>query len=42
MTPADIASRMSNDPEREREVAVEEQRKITRLRLNTLIGAREP
>jgi 2-oxo-4-hydroxy-4-carboxy-5-ureidoimidazoline decarboxylase len=39
---ADVAARMRNDPEREREVAVEEQRKITRLRLNTLIGAREP
>jgi OHCU decarboxylase len=38
---ADIAARMKNDPEREREVAVEEQRKITRLRLETLIGARE-
>ena len=38
---ADLAARMRNDPEREREVAVEEQRKITRLRLNTLIGARE-
>jgi OHCU decarboxylase len=38
---ADIAARMKNDPEREREVAVEEQRQITRLRLETLIGARE-
>jgi 2-oxo-4-hydroxy-4-carboxy-5-ureidoimidazoline decarboxylase len=38
---ADVAARMRNDPEREREVAAEEQRKITRLRLNTLIGARE-
>ena len=38
---ADIAARMKNDPERERAVAVEEQRKITRLRLETLIGARE-
>jgi 2-oxo-4-hydroxy-4-carboxy-5-ureidoimidazoline decarboxylase len=38
---ADIAARMRNDPERERDVAAEEQRKITRLRLNTLIGARE-
>lgn len=38
---ADIAARMKNDPERERAVAVEEQRKITRLRLKTLIGARE-
>jgi 2-oxo-4-hydroxy-4-carboxy--5-ureidoimidazoline (OHCU) decarboxylase len=32
---------MRNDPEREREVAAEEQRKIARLRLNTLIGTRE-
>jgi OHCU decarboxylase len=39
---ADIAVRMKNDPEREHAVAVEEQRKITRLRLKTLIGAREP
>jgi 2-oxo-4-hydroxy-4-carboxy-5-ureidoimidazoline decarboxylase len=38
---ADVSARMRNDPEREREVAVEEQRKITRLRLETLIGARE-
>jgi 2-oxo-4-hydroxy-4-carboxy-5-ureidoimidazoline decarboxylase len=38
---ADIAARMKNDPEKERGVAVEEQRKITRLRLETLIGARE-
>jgi OHCU decarboxylase len=38
---ADIAARMKNDPDRERAVAVEEQRKITRLRLKTLIGARE-
>ncbi len=37
---ADIALRMKNDPDRERAVAAEEQRKITRLRLNTLIGAR--
>ena len=37
----DIAVRMRNDPDRERAVAVEEQRKITRLRLETLIGARE-
>jgi OHCU decarboxylase len=36
---ADVAERMKNDPEREREVAVEEQRKITRLRLMALIGA---
>ena len=39
---ADIAARMKNDPERERAIAAEEQRKITRLRLKTLIGAREP
>ena len=39
---ADVSARMRNDPEREREVALEEQRKITRLRLNTLIGARDP
>ena len=38
---ADIAVRMRNDPDRERAVAAEEQRKITRLRLKTLIGARE-
>ena len=38
---ADVAARMGNDPEREREVAMEEQRKITRLRLNTLIGAQD-
>jgi 2-oxo-4-hydroxy-4-carboxy-5-ureidoimidazoline decarboxylase len=37
----DIAARMENDPDRERAVAVDEQRKITRLRLMTLIGARE-
>jgi 2-oxo-4-hydroxy-4-carboxy-5-ureidoimidazoline decarboxylase len=39
---ADIAARMTNDPQRERAIAVEEQRKITRLRLQMLIGAREP
>jgi len=38
---ADIAVRMKNDPDRERAIAVEEQRKITRLRLETLIAARE-
>jgi OHCU decarboxylase len=38
---ADIAMRMKNDPDRERAIAVEEQRKITRLRLETLIAARE-
>jgi OHCU decarboxylase len=36
---ADIEARMRNDPERERAVAVEEQRKITRLRLRALVGA---
>ena len=30
---ADIAARMRNDPDRERAIAAEEQRKITRLRL---------
>jgi OHCU decarboxylase len=34
----DIEARMSNDPERELAVAVEEQRKITRLRLQALLG----
>lgn len=38
---ADITVRMRNDPDRERAVAAEEQRKITRLRLESLIGARE-
>jgi OHCU decarboxylase len=38
---ADIAMRMKNDPDRERAVAAEEQRKITRLRLESLSGARE-
>ena len=38
---ADIAVRMNNDPDRERAIAAEEQRKITRLRLETLMGARE-
>jgi 2-oxo-4-hydroxy-4-carboxy-5-ureidoimidazoline decarboxylase len=38
---ADIAVRMRNDPDRERAIAAEEQHKITRLRLKTLIGARE-
>jgi 2-oxo-4-hydroxy-4-carboxy-5-ureidoimidazoline decarboxylase len=39
---ADIAVRMKNDPDRERAIAAEEQWKITRLRLTTLVGAREP
>jgi OHCU decarboxylase len=38
---ADITVRMQNDPDRERAVAAEEQRKITRLRLESLIGAPE-
>ena len=38
---ADIAVRLRNDPNRERAIAAEEQHKITRLRLKTLIGARE-
>lgn len=35
----DIEARMTNDAERERAVAAEEQRKITRLRLMALTGA---
>lgn len=35
---ADIEARLGNDPEREHAVAAEEQRKITRLRLRTLLG----
>lgn len=35
---ADIETRMGNDPERERAIAAEEQRKITRLRLRALVG----
>ncbi len=38
---ADIRVRMRNDPERERAVAAEEQRKITRLRLEKLVKADE-
>jgi OHCU decarboxylase len=38
---ADIAARMKNPPGLELAVAVEEQRKITTLRLKALIGARE-
>jgi 2-oxo-4-hydroxy-4-carboxy-5-ureidoimidazoline decarboxylase len=34
----DIEVRMRNDPERELAVSVEEQRKITRLRLQALLG----
>ena len=37
----DIEARMANDAERERAVAAEEQRKITRLRLMALTGAPE-
>lgn len=33
---ADLRARLSNDPERERRIAAEEQRKITRLRLEKL------
>ncbi|MBA2458669.1 MAG: 2-oxo-4-hydroxy-4-carboxy-5-ureidoimidazoline decarboxylase [Gemmatimonadales bacterium] len=36
---ADMEARMNNDPERERAVAAEEQRKITRLRLRALVGS---
>jgi 2-oxo-4-hydroxy-4-carboxy-5-ureidoimidazoline decarboxylase len=39
---ADISARMRNEPERERAVAVEEQRKITRLRLEKLITPEGP
>jgi OHCU decarboxylase len=35
---ADIAVRMRNDPDRERAIAAEEQRKITRLRLRALVA----
>lgn len=35
---SDISTRMRNDPDRERAVAAEEQWKITRLRLKSLIG----
>jgi len=38
---ADIETRLRNDPERELAIAVEEQGKITRLRLRALIGAQE-
>jgi OHCU decarboxylase len=34
----DVEARMRNDPERERAVAAEEQRKITGLRLRALVG----
>jgi OHCU decarboxylase len=36
---ADITARMRNDPDRECAIAAEEQHKITRLRLQALIGA---
>jgi 2-oxo-4-hydroxy-4-carboxy-5-ureidoimidazoline decarboxylase len=39
---ADIERRMENEPELERAVAAEEQRKITALRLRSLLGAPEP
>ncbi len=39
---ADLAVRLKNDPGSELAVALEEQRKITRLRLRTLVGAEEP
>lgn len=35
---ADIQRRMNNEPEREQAIAAEEQRKITALRLRSLIG----
>ena len=35
---ADIAARMNNPPDKELEIAVEEQRKIITLRLTSLIG----
>jgi OHCU decarboxylase len=38
---ADIAARMMNPPEQELAIAVEEQRKITTLRLKSLMGVRE-
>jgi 2-oxo-4-hydroxy-4-carboxy-5-ureidoimidazoline decarboxylase len=38
----DIQARMKNSPDGELAIAVEEQRKITALRLQVLIGAREP
>lgn len=38
---ADVEARMRHDPERELAVAVEEQRKITRLRLRALVDAGE-
>jgi 2-oxo-4-hydroxy-4-carboxy-5-ureidoimidazoline decarboxylase len=38
----DIQERMRNDPERELAVAVEEQRKITRLRLRALVDGGDP
>jgi 2-oxo-4-hydroxy-4-carboxy-5-ureidoimidazoline decarboxylase len=36
---ADVEARMRNDPESERSVAAEEQRKITSLRLRSLVGS---
>jgi 2-oxo-4-hydroxy-4-carboxy-5-ureidoimidazoline decarboxylase len=37
---ADLESRMRNDPDTERAIAAEEQRKITALRLRSLVGDR--
>ena len=39
---ADIETRLRNDPERERGIAGEEQRKIIRLRLLKLLGVERP
>lgn len=39
---ADATARLSNDPETELAVAAEEQRKITRLRLEKLLGQGDP
>ncbi len=38
---ADVEARMRNDPETERAVAAEEQRKITALRLRALVGSHD-
>jgi OHCU decarboxylase len=38
---ADIESRMGNDPDSERAIAAEEQRKITALRLRSLVGGHQ-
>jgi 2-oxo-4-hydroxy-4-carboxy-5-ureidoimidazoline decarboxylase len=39
---ADMSERMKNSPEQELAIAVDEQRKITALRLEILMGVREP